>query len=46
MKKEAIPSDSIISQKTCLASEKHEKHKKVARLDFLGAKEVIHLSND
>jgi hypothetical protein len=29
-----------------LLHKKHEKRKKPARLDFLGAKEVIHLSSD
>jgi hypothetical protein len=46
MKKEAIPSESIISQKTSLAIEKHGKRQKSARLDFSGAKGVIHLSSD
>jgi hypothetical protein len=46
MKKEAIPSKSIISQRTSLATKKHEKHKKTTRLDFSSAQGVIHLSND
>jgi hypothetical protein len=41
-----ILSESITSPKTSLATEKHEKHKKIARLDFSGAKGVIHLSSD
>jgi hypothetical protein len=41
-----ICSESITSQKTSLAIEKHEKHQKLARLNFLGAKGVIHLSSD
>jgi hypothetical protein len=41
-----ILSESITSQKISFATEKHEKHKKIARLDFLGAKGVVHLSSD
>jgi len=41
-----ILSESITSQKTSLATEKHEKRKKIARLDFLGAKVVVYLSSD
>ena len=41
-----ILSESNTSQKTSLATEKHEKRKKIARLDFLGAKGVVHLSSD
>ena len=38
--------ESITYQETSLATEKHEKHKKIARVDFLGAKGVVHLSSD
>jgi hypothetical protein len=38
--------ESIISQKTSLATEKHEKRQKSARLDFSGVKGVVHLSSD
>jgi hypothetical protein len=41
-----ILSESIISQKTSLATEKHEKYRKSARLDFSGAKGIVHLSSD
>ena len=41
-----ILSESITSQKTSLATEKHGKRQKIARLDFLGAKGVVHLSSD
>ena len=41
-----ILSESITSQKTSLAIEKHGKRQKIARLDFLGAKGVVHLSSD
>ena len=41
-----ILSESITSQKTSLATEKHGKRQKPARLDFLGAKGVVHLSSD
>jgi hypothetical protein len=41
-----IPSESITSRKTSLAIEKHEKHKKTARLYFSGAKGVMYLSSD
>jgi len=41
-----ILSESITSQKTSLATEKHGKRQKLARLDFLGAKGVVHLSSD
>ena len=41
-----ILSESITSQKTSLATEKHGKRQKPARLDFSGAKGVVHLSND
>jgi hypothetical protein len=46
MKKEAIPSESITSQKTSLATEKHGKRQKSARLNFSGVKGVVHLSSD
>jgi hypothetical protein len=36
----------VTSQETSLAIEKHEKRKKIARLDFSGAKGVVHLSSD
>jgi hypothetical protein len=39
-------SELVISHKTSLGKEKHEKHKRTARLDFSGAKGVIHVSND
>jgi hypothetical protein len=45
-KQHNILSESITYQETSLAIEKHEKHKKIARLDFLGAKGVVHLSSD
>jgi hypothetical protein len=45
-KQHNILTESITSQKTSLATEKHEKRKKPARLDFSGVKEVIHLSSD
>jgi hypothetical protein len=45
-KQHNILSESITSQKTSLATENHEKRKKIARLDFSGAKGVIHLSSD
>jgi hypothetical protein len=41
-----ILSKSITSLKTSLIIEKHEKQQKSARLDFLGAKVVVHLSSD
>ena len=41
-----ILSESITYQETSLATEKHEKRTKIARLDFLGAKGVVHLSSD
>ena len=41
-----ILSESITSQKISLATEKHGKRQKPARLDFLGAKGVVHLSSD
>jgi len=41
-----ILSESITSRKTSLAIEKHGKHQKIARLDFSGAKGVVHLSSD
>ena len=41
-----ILSESIISQKTSLATEKHGKRQKPARLDFSGVKGVVHLSSD
>ena len=41
-----ILSESITSQKISLTTEKHGKRQKPARLDFLGAKGVVHLSSD
>ena len=41
-----ILSESITSQKTSLAIEKHGKHKKPAKIDFSGAKGVVYLSSD
>jgi hypothetical protein len=41
-----ILSESITSQKTSPATEKHGKRQKSARLDFSGAKEVVYLSSD
>jgi len=41
-----IISESITSQKTSLAIEKHGKCQKPARLDFSGVKGVVHLSSD
>jgi hypothetical protein len=41
-----ILSESITSQKTSLAIERHGKRQKSARLNFLGAKGVVHLSSD
>ena len=41
-----ILSESITSQKTSLATEKHGKCQKPARLDFSGVKGVVHLSSD
>ena len=41
-----ILSESITSQKTSLAIEKHGKCQKLAGLDFSGAKGVVHLSSD
>jgi hypothetical protein len=41
-----ILSESITSPKTSLVIEKHGKRHKLARLDFLGAKGVVHLSSD
>ena len=38
--------ESITYQETSLATKKHEKRKKIARLDFSGAKGVVHLSSD
>jgi hypothetical protein len=38
--------ESITSQKTSLAIEKHEKRKKIARLDFSRAKGVVHFASD
>jgi hypothetical protein len=38
--------ESITYQETSFATEKHEKRKKIARLDFSGAKGVAHLSSD
>jgi hypothetical protein len=37
---------SITSSKTSLVTEKHGKWQKSARLDFLGAKGVVHLFSD
>jgi hypothetical protein len=36
-----IYSESITSRETSLATEKHEKHKKIVRFDFLGAKGIV-----
>jgi len=41
-----VASKSITSQKTSLAIEKHGKRQKTVRLDFSGAKGVVHLSSD
>ena len=41
-----ILSESTTYQETSLAIKKHEKRKKITRLDFLGDKEVVHLSSD
>ena len=41
-----ILSESTTYQETSLATEKHEKRKKIARLHFLGDKGVVHLSSD
>jgi hypothetical protein len=41
-----ILSESITSSKTSLVTEKHGKRQKSARLDFSGAKGVVHLSSD
>ena len=41
-----ILSESITSQKTSLAIEKHGKRQKPARLDFSRAKGVVHLSSN
>jgi hypothetical protein len=41
-----ILSESITSQKTSLATEKHGQCSKLARLDFSGVKRVVHLSSD
>jgi hypothetical protein len=41
-----ILSESITSLKTSLVTEKHGKRQKSARLDFSGAKGVVHLSSD
>jgi hypothetical protein len=41
-----IHSESVSSQGTSLVVAKHGKHKKLARLDFSGAKGVVHLSGD
>ena len=41
-----ILSESITSQKISLAIENHEKRQKPARLDFSGAKGVVHLSSN
>jgi hypothetical protein len=41
-----IPFKSITSRETSLATKKHEKCKKIARLDFSGVKGVVHLSSD
>ena len=38
--------ESITYQETSLATKKHEKRKKIARLDFSGAKGAVHLSSD
>jgi hypothetical protein len=45
-KQHSIISESITSQEISLATEKHEKHQKPARLDFSGAKGVVQLSSD
>jgi hypothetical protein len=45
-KQHNILSESIISQKISLVTKKHGKRQKSARLDFSGAKGVIHLSSD
>ena len=45
-KQHNILSESITYQETSLATEKHEKHKKIARLDFFRDKGVVHLSSD
>jgi hypothetical protein len=41
-----ILSESITSPKTSLVTKKHGKQQKSVRLDFSGAKEVVHLSSD
>ena len=41
-----ILSKSTTYQETSLATETNEKRKKIARLDFLGDKGVVHLSSD
>ena len=41
-----ILSESTTYQQTSLATEKHEKRKKIARLHFSGDKGVVHLSSD
>jgi hypothetical protein len=46
VKQHNITSESITSQETSLATEKHVKHKKSARLDFSGVKGTIYLSSD
>ena len=45
-KQHNIHSKQISSQETSLAVEKRGKHKKLARLDFSGPKEVVYLSSD
>jgi hypothetical protein len=45
-KQHNILSESITSQKTSLAIEKHGKHKKPTKLDFSRAKGVVFLSSD
>jgi hypothetical protein len=45
-KQRNILSESTTYQETNLATEKHEKRKKIARLDFSRSKRAVHLSSD
>jgi hypothetical protein len=45
-KQHNIPFESITSRETSIAIEKHEKRKKIGRLDFSRDKGVVHLSSD
>lgn len=45
-KQNNIHSELVLFEETSLVVAKHGNHKKLARLDFSGAKGVVHLSSD